>query len=295
MFDFMKKGVDIEAINKSIYRKTRIKRYLYLVFGLVLISVAFNAFLLPKDIVFGGVSGLSIIFKKLLGWDPSIFIFISSILLLIISFFALGLEKTKGSILGTLLFPIFVKLTSNIPMYLNLTESEMFLSALFGGVLYGVGAGFVFKAGFTTGGTDILNQIISKYFKVSMGNALMLSDGLIVIAGVFVFGITKLMYALVVLYIISILTDRVLLGISDSKAFYIIAEEEEKIREYILKELNHGVTTFDAKGGFTKAKQKVLFCVIPTKEYFKLKEGIHNIDPTAFFVATDAYEVYGGE
>jgi uncharacterized membrane-anchored protein YitT (DUF2179 family) len=266
-----------------------------LLLGLLLISIAFNGFLLPNDIVFGGVSGLSIIFKKILGINPSIFIFCGSLLLLIVSCFALGKEKTKGSILGSLLFPVFVNLTENISLYFNLGESEIFVSTLFGGVLYGIGAGLVFKAGFTTGGIDIINQIISKYGKVSMGSALLMSDGLIVLSGVFVFGITKLMYALVTLYIISVLTDKVLLGISNSKAFYIIAEDEEKIKEYVLNKLGHGVTTFDAKGGFSKTKQKVLFCVIPTKEYFKLKEGIYRIDPSAFFVATDAYEVYGGE
>lgn len=295
MFNFKKKKVKVDEVSKEIYQKARIKRYFYLLIGLLLISIAFNGFLLPNDIVFGGVSGLSIIFKKLLGFDPSTFIFISSVLLLVVSYFALGYEKTKGSVLGSLLFPVFVNLTQNISIYFNLGESEIFVSALFGGVLYGIGAGLVFKAGFTTGGTDIVNQIISKYCKVSMGTALLASDGLIVFSGVFVFGLTKLMYALVTLYIISILTDKVLLGISDSKAFYIIAEEDDKIKEYVLKELGHGVTTFDAKGGFSKAKQKVLFCVIPTKEYFKLKEGIHKIDSSAFFVATDAYEVYGGE
>ena len=295
MFNLKKKKVKVDEVSKEIYQKARIKRYFYLLIGLLLISIAFNGFLLPNDIVFGGVSGLSIIFKKLLGFDPSTFIFISSALLLVVSYFALGYEKTKGSVLGSLLFPVFVNLTQNISVYFNLGESEIFVSALFGGVLYGIGAGLVFKAGFTTGGTDIVNQIISKYCKVSMGTALLASDGLIVFSGVFVFGLTKLMYALVTLYIISILTDKVLLGISDSKAFYIIAEEDDKIKEYILKELGHGVTTFDAKGGFSKAKQKVLFCVIPTKEYFKLKEGIHKIDSSAFFVATDAYEVYGGE
>ena len=128
-----------------------------------------------------------------------------------------------------------------------------------------------------------------------MGTSLILSDGLIVLAGVFIFGVRKLMYAGITLYIISILTDKVLLGISDSKAFYIIAEKDEEIKQYVLKELGHGVTIFAAKGGFSKEKQNVLFCVIPTKDYFKLKEGIHSIDKEAFFVATDAYEVLGGE
>ncbi len=284
-----------DTIIDEIYKKFNPLRYLYLLVGLFLISVSFNMFLLPNNIVFGGVSGLSIIFKKLFGIDTSLFILISSLLLLIVSFIVLDKEKTKGSVLGTILFPIFVKLTAGFSSYLTINPSEIFLYALFGGVLYGIGAGLVFKAGFTTGGTDIINQIITKYLKVSMGTSLILSDGLIVLAGVFIFGVRKLMYAVITLYIISILTDKVLLGISDSKAFYIIAEKDKEIKEYVLKELGHGVTIFDAKGGFSKEKQNVLFCVIPTKDYFKLKEGIHSIDKEAFFVATDAYEVLGGE
>lgn len=294
MFDFKKKR-DYKEITKIIYEKTRIQRYFYLAIGLILLAVSFNAFLLPNNIVFGGVSGISIITKKYFGWDPSIFIMISSLILLVVSFFTLGIEKTKGSILGSILFPVVVNLTSNISTYITFNSSDLVMCILFGGVLYGAGAGLIFKAGFTTGGTDIINQIVSKYCKVSMGTALLFSDGIIVLCGALVFGVVKCIYAIVTLYIISVLTDRVLLGISNSKAFYIIAEKDEEIKEYVLKELGHGVTVFDGKGGFTKEKQKVLFCVIPTKDYFKLKEGIHDIDSEAFFVATDAYEVLGGE
>ena len=103
------------------------------------------------------------------------------------------------------------------------------------------------------------------------------------------------MYAVVVLYIISILTDKVLLGISSSKAFYIVTNRVSEVRNFVLVKLGHGITIFDAVGGFSKEDQKVLFCVVPTREYFKLKEGIHAIDKEAFFVVTDAYEVFGGE
>ncbi|MCI8568109.1 MAG: YitT family protein [Bacilli bacterium] len=295
MWPFKKKYKSNESIVKNIYKKFRIKRYISLILGLLLISIAFNLFLLPNNIVFGGVSGLSIITKKVLGWQPSTFILASSLLLLLISYAVLGKEKTIGSVLGSILFPIFVNLTANIPDFIKIDNSELLLSAVFGGILYGLGAGLVFKAGFTTGGTDIINQIISKYRKVSMGNAMLMSDGLIVFCGVFVFGITKLMYALIVVYIIGLLTDRVLLGISDSKAFYIIANKDEEIKDYVLNYLNHGVTIFDARGGYSKEKEKVLMCVVPTKEYFKLKAGIHEIDKSAFFVVTDAYEVFGGE
>lgn len=292
---FLRKRQKQENIIKEIYKKFRIRRYFQLILGLLLIAIAFNLFLLPNNIVFGGVSGISIIVKQIFGLNPSLFILISSAILLVVSYIFLGKETTSASIVGSLLFPIFTELTKGINTVISIGDAELLLSAIFGGLIYGLGAGLVFKAGFTTGGTDIINQIISKYFHVSMGNAMLMSDGLIVLSGVFVFGVNKLMYALITVYIIGILTDKVLLGISDSKAFYIITEEDDRVRDFILNYLNHGVTIFDARGGFTKEKQKVLFCVVPTKEYFKLKEGIHEIDKSAFFVVTDAYEVFGGE
>ena len=162
-------------INK-IYKKDRIRRHASLLIGLLLISVAFNLFLLPNNIVFGGVSGISIITKEVFGWNPSIVIYIGSLILLIVSFIILGINQTTGSVLGSLLFPIFVQITTNIGQWIPIGEIETFLAVLFGGVLYGLGAGLVFKAGFTTGGTDIINQIISKYVGVSMGTAMLISD-----------------------------------------------------------------------------------------------------------------------
>ena len=279
----------------KIEKKYKVRRYIELVIGILLVALAYNIFLLPNDIVFGGVSGLAIIVKKFITINPSTFIMISSIILLFISYIFLGKDQTKGSIVGSILFPILVNLTANINQYINIDTSNILLSVIFGGILYGFGAGLVFKAGFTTGGTDIINQIISKYFHVSMGNAMLMSDGLIVLAGGFFFGITKLMYAIIVVYIIGIMTDKVLLGISNSKAFYIITNEDEKIRDYLLNELHHGVTIFSVKGGYTHKKDEVILCVVPTREYYRVKEGIHEIDSEAFFVVCDAYEVSGGE
>lgn len=277
------------------FSKEKLKRYVQLLFGIFLFSFSFNVFIEPNNFVYGGVSGFSIITQRLFGLEPSMVIFIGSVLLLVISYFTLGKEKTAGSILGSLLFPIAVKLTSNIRILLDISVPEPLLAAIFGGITAGLGAGLIYKAGFTSGGTDIINQIISKYLKVSMGKAIIFCDGLILLSGTFIFGINNFMYALIVLYLISILTDRVLLGISDSKAFYIITEKEKEVKEFVLSNLSHGVTIFEAKGGYKNKKQGVLFCVIPTKEYFKLKAGISNIDNGAFFVVTDAYEVYGGE
>ena len=285
----------LEKIQERINQKPKVGRYIQFILGCFILAVSFNLFLAPNDLVTGGVSGVSIILNHLFGINTSIFILIVNILLLVLSYFLLGKEKTKASILGSLLFPLFVELTSDINLFFQIDNSQLLLSALFAGVVYGFGAGINFRAGFTTGGTDILNQIISKYFKISMGKSMLICDGTIVALSGIVFGINHMLYAIIILYLISYMSDKVILGISESKAFYIITDEDTKIKEYIIKYLNHGVTVFQAKGGYKKEKQHVLMCVLPTKEYYRLKEGIHEIDPDAFFVVTDAYEVFGGE
>lgn len=285
----------LQLIKDRVENKYKVKRYIKFCIGCFLVALSFNLFLAPNDLVPGGVSGLSIILNHVFNINKSLVILIASLLLLILSYIYLGQEKTQGSILGSLLFPLFVEATAHITSYINIDTSQLLLSAIFGGLLYGFGAGIIFKAGFTTGGTDILNQIVSKYFKIGLGKSMLLCDGTIVILSGIVFGPTKLMYSIIILYLISYMSDRVILGISDSKAFYIVTAEESKIKDYIMKYLNHGVTVFNAKGGYKKERETVLLCVLPTKEYYRLKEGIKEIDPEAFFVVTDAYEVFGGE
>lgn len=279
----------------KVNKKANIKRYVEFIIGCLIVAIAFNLFFSPNNLVPGGVGGIAIILNSLFGINNSLVILILDIILLIVSYFLLDNEQTKSSILGSFLFPLFVSLTGNINKYINIDTSQILLSAVFGGVLNGFGAGMIFKAGFTTGGTDIINQILSKYFKMSIGKSMIFSDGIIVLLSSFIFGPTKLMYAIIIIYLISFMSDRVILGISDSKAFYIITDEDEKVKQYIIEYLGHGVTVFNAKGGFAKEKQTVLMCVLPTKDYYRLKEGLHEIDKNAFFVVTDAYEVFGGE
>lgn len=281
----------VEYINKKSY----MKRLIQFIIGCFIVSLAYNIFIAPNDLVPGGVGGIAIVLNNLFDLENSTTIFILDIILLIISYFLLGKDKTKASILGSILFPIFVKLTEYVNVWLRIDTSQILLSAIFGGILYGFGAGLVFKAGFTTGGTDIINQIISKYCKISLGKSMLFSDGLIVLSSGIFFGINSMMYSIVILYIISLISDRVVLGISDSKVFFIVTEKDEEVRQYIIKYLGHGVTIFKAKGGFKKSTENVLMAVLPTKDYFRLKEGINEIDKDAFFIVTDTYEVFGGE
>lgn len=289
---FRKKNND-EIIMNNIYKKDRLIRYMQFIVGIFIVAVAFNVLVLPCSIVYG-IGGVGVILNKLVGIDPALVILIGDIFLLILSYILLGKEKTRGSIIGSLLYPVFVKLTEGYSSFIDLGNADMLVLVLFGAVITGFGLGLIFKSGFTTGGTDILNQIVSKYFKISLGNSMIFTDGLIAVLGLLVFGWEKLMYSMVSLYIISIMTDKVVLGISQSKAFYIITEHETSVKRFITEHLSHGVTVLHARGGYTGDNKKVIMCIIPTKEYFLLKEGIHEIDQNAFFVVTDAYEVSGG-
>lgn len=291
---FFKKKEEVRDIIKEVYAKDKLERYAKFILGVFIVALSFNLFVLPSDIVYG-VSGVGVILNKMYGINPSTTIFIGEIALLILSFIVLGKEKTKNSIIGSILYPIFVELTTNLTAYIDVGNVEPIVMALFGAVISGFGFGMIFKSGYTTGGTDILNQIVSKYAKMSLGNAMLVTDGLIILGGICTFGVSKIMYSIINLYIVSMMTDKVMIGVSQSKSFFIITSKEPEIKKFILGQLGHGVTVLEGNGAFSGNKQKVLMCVIPTREYFVTKEGIHEIDPNAFFVVSDAYEVHGNK
>ena len=275
--------------------KSFLIRIMYLLVGIFIVSIAYNVFIAPNKLVPKGVGGIAVILNSTLGWNNSTIIFILNGILLLASLIFLGKDKTKATLLGTLIYPIFIRATEDINVWLQIDSSQVLLSALFGGVIYGLGTGLIFKAGFTTGGTDIINQIVSKYAKVTIGKSMLVTDGLIVLASGLILGINNMMYSILILYITSLISDRVILGISDSKAFLIITDKEDEVKDFIMNTLNHGVTVYEAKGGYNTEKEKVLMTVLPTKEYYKLKEGIEKIDKDVFYIITDTYEVFGGE
>lgn len=282
-------------ILEKIRTKKLISRYLVLIISLFISACYFNLLQFPSKIVTGGSAGISIIISSYFSVDPSIIVFIVSLLLLIIGFIFLGIEKTSGAVVSTIVYPLFIKLTENISTYLSVDLSDKVLIAIFIGVLSGITTGMVYKVGFSNGGVSIISEIISKYKKVSLSNTSFIINLILVILGGASFGWTMVMYAIIVLYIYSIIIDRVLIGVSKNKALYIITTEEDILKDYIMNSLKHGVTIFNVKGGFFDKKRKVLMTVIPNREYFMLKEGIKEIDKNAFFIVTDSYQVYGGE
>lgn len=280
----------ISKILDDLDKKDLIQRYFLLTLGCFIVAFAFNVFFNQYGIVCFGVSGLSIVVSKF-GISNSLFILVANILLLILSYYTLGVKKTKNAIVGSLLFPIFVWVTEFFVPYLTFDDVELLVIAIFGGVLSGVGYGFIYKTNFNTGGTDIICEIVSKYTKVSLGKAMWVSDGLVVLSGLLVSSWEVILYGFLVLYLISFMTDKVVLGISQSKAFYIVTDKQEEVREFLLSITDAGVTLINARGGYSNNKETLLLGVVPTRQYFIVKEGLKVIDENIFFLACDAYEV----
>jgi len=279
----------INEIIKEVSKKNLFIRYFWLIVGCFIASFGFNVFFLQYDLVCTGISGLSVVLQNY--FEPSKLILIVNIFLLILSYLLLGKEKTKNSIIGSLILPIFIALTEKLIPFFNLEGLELTVIAIIGAVLSGFGYGIIFKNGFTTGGTDILNQIVSKYSKMSIGNSMILVDGLVVLSAKITFGWETVLYGFVILYIISTITDKVILGISQSKAFYIVTDKEEEIKKFLLSVNNAGLTIINSKGGLSNSKHQMLLAVVPSRSYYLVKEGLKAIDKEIFFLACDAYEV----
>lgn len=287
IFKEKRKGQVLQLVQKA----HLFRRYIFLVIGVFIYAISYNLFFYKNNIVYGGASGISIITKNII--DPSVMIMILNIFLLLLSLILLGKRQTIDSIVGSLLFPLFIKLTSGIENYVQIDNSNLLLIALIGGVTVGFAAGVVFKSGFTTGGTDILNQITAKYFKVSIGTSMLMTDGIITLIGGFFFGWTKVLYAIIVLYIINIMVDKVVLGISKNKAVYITTNKDDEVSDYLLNELKLGVTYLETRGGYTNKRDQIILCIVPTSDYFKVKEGIEQIDAEAIVLVTDVYQTKG--
>lgn len=287
--------MDSISITKKVDRKNLVLRYIILSFCMFCSALLFNLVQLPTNLVSGGTSGVAIILDEIFHFNPAITILSLSIVLLLFSFVFLGFAKTTGSVVATILYPVFVDLTEPIVTQIPIDTSDLLLIAIFVGVASGIITGITYKIGFNDGGFSIVSQILYQYFHISISTSSLYINGIIVLVGGAIFGWTMVMYAVIVIYIKSVLMDRVILGISHNKTFYVITSEEERVKQYIMKELKHGVTVFPVKGGFESKRRHVLMTVVPNRDYFKLTEGVKEIDASAFFIASDSYQASGGE
>jgi uncharacterized membrane-anchored protein YitT (DUF2179 family) len=270
-------------------RVEKFLEYVLVLIGSSFVAIAFNVFLLPNEVASGGVSGISTILKGVFDWKPAYVQWAFNIPLFIAGLIFLGLQFGVKTAIGTIFLPFVVYLTEGWEPW----TQDPLLGSLFGGIGVGLGLGIVFRGRASTGGTDLLAQIINKFTGLSLGTCVAMIDGLIVLSAAIVFDIERGLYALIGLYVTSKTIDLVQVGISRSKTALIITNRQEEIREGILNKIDRGVTKLSAYGGYTDDERPILMCVVDQTEFTKLKQLVRGIDPAAFVVTMDASEVMG--
>ena len=269
--------------------KDTLLEYVYVIAGAAVIALGFNLFLLPNQVASGGVSGISTILNGLFGWNAGLVQYAFNIPLFVAGVMILGKNFGMKSLVGTLTLPAIVLLTQSWqPVTLN-----PLLGAIFGGIVVGFGIGLVFKGKASTGGTDLLAQIITKYTGLTLGTSVLLIDGVIALSAALVFDIEKGLYAIIGLYVTTKTIDVIQLGFSQSKMVYIISNQEDELRDTIYAQIDRGVTKVPAIGGYTKKERSMLIVVVYQTEFTRLKQIIQTVDPKAFVIVSDAYEVLG--
>lgn len=203
----------------------------------------------------------------------------------------LGATFGVRTLYGLLSLSLFTDIL--LPLVSPITENP-FLSGIYGGAVMGLGLGIVFRARATTGGTDLVAQLLNYYFpSISMGQGVLLGDlGVVILAGI-VFNAELALYAIISLYVSSKVIDYVQEGLNVAKAVFIISDSAHEIKQEIIERLERGITSFKASGGFTGREKEVLLCIISRSQVSRLKRLIYERDPGAFVFITEAHEVLG--
>ncbi|WP_079914269.1 YitT family protein [Paenibacillus sp. 32352] len=267
----------------------RVMEYVLLLLGSLLIAISFNMFLSPNQVASGGVSGISIIVNSLFGIEPAITQWALNIPLFLLGTWALGGQFGVKTAIGSVLLPMLILLTRDLPPLTN----NILLASIYGGILIGMGLGLVFRGRGSTGGLDLAAQMIHRFTGLSLGLAVAMLDGMVILTAGIVLSPEKALYALIGLFVTSKTINIVQLGLSYSKVAFIISSETAPIREAILHDLDRGVTQLHATGGYTGEERTVLMVVVGQSEVTRLKQLVKALDPGAFVILSDTNEVLG--
>lgn len=289
------KVFNYENILEQITRKNIALKFLYLLVGAFIVALSYNSFTVPNDLVSGGVSGLAILINDLFNIPEVVFINVVTVSLLIISFILLGPKKTSYAIVGFLFYTCMINLTQPLAQYFSIKFSSFLLSILFYATVSGIGYGLIYRTGFNTGGSDTIVMICQKYFRFPIAYLSDIINGIIIILGAAVFGVTKSIYAVIFLKVSNFVADMIILGASDNKLCLIKTRKTKEVEEYITNELEMGYTLIESTNGIGLLKKYVIFCIVPSDRFYDLRQEVIQIDKKAELISTDCYTVEGGK
>ena len=267
-----------------------LKRALFIIIGAVIMAVGLEIFLVPNNVIDGGIVGISIILSHLSGWKLGVFIFLLNIPFFFIGYKQIGKTFALSTLFGITVLSIATSLLHPVPAF---TE-DILLATIFGGVALGVGVGIVIRYGGSLDGTEILAILANKKLPFSVGEIIMFFNIFILGSAGFVFGWNRAMYSLIAYFIAFKTIDIVIEGLDESKSAWIISDQAREIGDAFLARLGRGVTYLNGEGAYTGEDKKVIFCVITRLEEAKLKSIVEDLDPSAFLAVANIAEVRGG-
>ncbi|WP_196607291.1 YitT family protein [Pectinatus frisingensis] len=268
-----------------------LRRYTQIFIGCLISGAAMNIFLVPAQLLSGGISGIAIILYYLFNLPIGIQLIIYNLPIVYLSYRVFGKLYAVDTIIGMTLFSVCIDTTSFLASY-NTIDNRM-LNSIFGGVLSGIGFGIIFRADSNTGGLDVVGAVIKKFYSFDVGTAIFVLNLVIIVIGIFIFNVNTGLYTLIGMYISAEMTNKVVAGFNRKKSIMIVSPKAEQIAPLIMQYLNRGVTFFHGEGAFTRQQKNIMLVVASLTQISKIKSIVYALDPTAFMIISDASEVAG--
>lgn len=268
--------------------------YIVITIGLIFVAVGVHFFLVPHNLAVGGISGLAMVVNHYLPFlSIGVIMLIGNVIFFIIGFIFIGKGFGVRTIYSSLMLSGIIALFEKIMPVTEPISSDMLVNLVFGILISALGMAIVFNKGASTGGTDIPAKILNKYFHIDIGKALLIIDFIVTAMAVFAFGATTGMYALLGVLINGTLVDYIIGGLNITKRVEIISRESEKIRGFILTDLQRSATIYRAVGAYDLMERDVIITVMGKKEFIRLRDFIKITDPKAFIITHNVHEVLG--
>ena len=271
----------------------KIRDFLLMNIGVVLLSIGIYFFIIPNGFATGGVTGIATILGKITALSAGTWLWILNVVLLLVGFIflgkATGIKTVYCSLAISLLVNVFEKV---IPLDSPLSD-EPFLELVYAMLIMSVGSVVVFKVKASSGGTEIVALILKKYFKMDVGRALTYADLVVALGAFFVFDMTTGLFSLFGLFIRALIVDSVIESVNSCKYFIVITTKGDEIKNYVMKDINRGVTTHKVIGEYTGEDKTMLHTVCRRSEAIRLREKVKEIDPSAFTIITTSSEIIG--
>jgi uncharacterized membrane-anchored protein YitT (DUF2179 family) len=276
-------------------KRTYIHDIALITLGIVLMAAGYFYFMVPYNLITGGVGGLAIVIQSVTPLDVVVLVYAFNLSFLVIGFLVYGRIFFMKTILGSLLYPIALTifLTMEQSFQIIPITDDLLLAVIFSAVLMGGGFGLVIRYGGTTGGADIPIKILYDFLKIPFSVAVYIIDGAIVVLGALVFGLEIGMYSVVAVFLIGFISDYVVTGGTKTISINIITDHAEAVKDLIYQRTERGVSMIPITGGYSKSNKTMLLCVAFKKEYYQVIQAVHEVDKKAFVFVNTSSEVLG--